>query len=145
MRFNNANKIRKDALRIEKGIQSMVTVLGNDMLNHFVESFRNQGFEDSTVEKWKPRKRAERGRSRAILVKTGDLRRSLRKVKVTRDSVTIASDKPYAEIHNNGLYGRAWGRHSFKMPKRQFMGESVNLKSRLRQKLNARINRLFNG
>lgn len=82
----------------------MVTVMGVESNKHFVKSFRNQGFTDTTLEKWKPRKRTERSRSgsRAILVKSGNLRRSVRWRKYGKNAVINYSNLPYAKVHNEG-------------------------------------------
>ena len=50
-------------------------------------------------------KKDDKRAGRAILVKSGDLRRSIRFDTVNKSnlSVRIASDLPYARIHNEGL------------------------------------------
>lgn len=85
-------------------LESSLIQIGNEAKNHFVGSFRLQGFQDKTVEKWKPRKKEDKRAGRAILVKSGDLRRSIRRENLNKMklSVTIATDLPYARIHNEG-------------------------------------------
>lgn len=125
-----------------------VKVVAVTALNHCKDSFRNQGFTDSQLEKWvEPQRRqmdsegadykydmakywggkravlySKADRTRAILVKSGDLRRSLKVVKAIWPVVQISSDLPYAAIHNNGgpIRGGA-------MPKRPFMGNSKKM------------------
>jgi len=79
------------------------------------------------------------------LVKSGDLRRSIRFDTVNKAnlSVRIASDLPYAKIHNDGLTGRAWGKAPFKMPKRQFIGDSWNLNEKVKKILITNIDKGF--
>ena len=69
------------------------------------ERFRDQAWLDETKHRWKPRKQPRRGgkkRSQTLLVDTGRLKRSIRKISVTPNRITIGSDVPYATIHNYG-------------------------------------------
>jgi phage gpG-like protein len=105
MANNNAKILKADRLKAEKEIKSMVTIMGNDALNHFESSFRNQGFTDQTLRKWKPRKRKERGKNlkiRNILTQTGRLRRSLKRNRIGQYAIRISTNVPYANIHNEG-------------------------------------------
>lgn len=116
---NEARKIQQAQIRLQKQLKAFVSVMGTEAKNHFVKSFRNQGFEDETIKRWQSRKgeisggiarvrKKDKG-SRAILVKSGDLRRSIRVISKNYDSVTLGSDLPYAQIHNDGgvVYRRA--------------------------------------
>lgn len=149
---NEARKIQMAQIKLQKSLNDFVTIMGTDAKNHFVKSFRNQGFEDETIQKWQPRKRksyrTRNGRvvddtNRAILVKTGDLRRSIRVISRSYRTIVLGSDLPYAQIHNDGLNGLAYGKHPFKMPKRQFIGHSKKLIDKLRDKLDKRIVNVF--
>lgn len=104
MSNKNAHILKEAREKAKKEIKGMVTIMGNDALNHFEASFRNQGFTDESLVKWKPRKRTERSRGgfRAILTKTGRLRRSLRRFKIGQYAIRIATNVPYATIHNEG-------------------------------------------
>jgi phage gpG-like protein len=81
--------------------------MGNDAVRHFKKSFRNGGFTDATLVRWKKREKKEKGKHRAVLVKTGALRRSIRVVKKSFNSVTIGSRTAgdYGEVHNEGYRG----------------------------------------
>lgn len=87
-----------------KALENAMVEVGNTAKNHFVLNFRKQGFDDKVVEKWKPRKKADKRAGRAILVKTGDLRRSIIRHPENRKalSVKISTDLAYAKIHNEG-------------------------------------------
>lgn len=108
--------------------------------------------------KWEPRKRKGKG---SLMIKSGRLKRSIRKLKVTRNSVTIGTDVPYAEIHNEGgtinksvnvsTHSRTRkGRtervrsHTRKMnvtmPERRFIGESKALTKRIERMLEKKMN-----
>ena len=85
-------------------LENAMVEIGNAAKSFFVENFRKQGFDDKNVEKWQPRKKADKRAGRAILVKTGDLRRSIIRNPANRAalSVKISTDLPYAKVHNNG-------------------------------------------
>ncbi len=99
-----------DLARIEYQLQRYLSQIaprkiGRTALNHFDDSFRNEGFTDSSLSKWAARKpnmlKPETKKEKRILVQTGTLRRSLRLI-ATDKSVIISTDVPYAEIHNEG-------------------------------------------
>jgi len=147
---NQAQKILKQQRQLQRAMREFIPIMANDALNHFKGSFRNQGFTDRTIEKWPRRKREDktfrrRGTTRAILVRTGTLKRSLRVSERTLTSVTIASSTPgeYGQVHNEGLLS---GRKNatFKQKTRKFIGNSHKLTQKLRGKLNSRIKRAWN-
>lgn len=78
----------------------------------FVDSFRRQGwYRGRTLVKWKPRAEAKTGtgrrrKQRAILIKSGRLRRSIRIRQAQFRRVIIASEAPYAAAHNYGFKGK---------------------------------------
>lgn len=132
---NEARKISQAIKEFKAEIESMVTVMGVDATEHYKQSFVDEGFTDSGIEKWKPRKREDRKRpGRAILTDTGRLRRSIRWRKFGKLGVRIQSNVPYALRHNEGLSG---------MPKRQFVGYSAKLNNKLVSKFNSRIKAIF--
>lgn len=103
MSFNEARKIAMHLAKFQKEIDAMRTTMGVEAVNHFKRSFRNQGFTNNSLEKWQNRKKRERGRTRAILTKTGRLKRSINYIKKGRYSVIInTGNTPYAQIHNEG-------------------------------------------
>ncbi len=146
--------------KARKALENAVVEVGNTAKNFFVENFRKQGFDDKTVEKWEARKKKERkGRGskksaaelgtvrsvkagRAILVKTGDLRRSIIRVPNRAAlNVKIQTDLIYAKVHNDGL--RAGRGKGFKMPKRQFIGDSYNLNEKVKAVIVKRLDKVF--
>jgi phage gpG-like protein len=138
--------------KARKALENAMVEVGNTAKNFFVENFRKQGFDDKVVSKWKPRKRStyrtKSGRvvndtNRAILVKTGDLRRSIIRNPENRQalSVKISTDLIYAKVHNDGL--RAGRGKGFIMPKRQFIGESYNLNEKIKGVLVKRLDKVF--
>lgn len=134
----------------------LAKILPNTALNHFLEGFEQGGYQtDASQSGWPKRKRMKemkkRGervpgqvrsvtRDRALLVKTGTLRRSLKVTDSSPNLMRVASrGVRYASIHNFGLLGKAWGKWPFKMPKREFVGKSKELEL----KLNVIITRAF--
>lgn len=129
------------------------------------ESFRSESWKgDLSGQSWPPRKepsstsstRAARARRnanssqgardarRALLVKSSELIRSIQ-VQLEGDTLSVSSDKDYAQVHNEGLQsGRGAG---FKMPQRQFMpipGEAFEeLERQLAVYLEDELNRIF--
>jgi phage gpG-like protein len=142
--FAEHKKILKDIQAFKPQLEKVVDAMGVLAANHFTTSFRNQGFTDESLQSWQPRKRTERSRmgNRAILVKSGRLRRSIRSKRFGLLSVKIYTDVPYASVHNNGeRSGRGRG---FKMPKRQFIGYSGVLNRKIIAKMDVTIKRIFN-
>ena len=167
MKFNNAKKLMLTKKELQKEVKVMVEEAATMALNHFVASFRNQGFTDNGLNRWQPRdargsiSRRQRGRERngstkitlnkkgrqdagrAILVKSGLLRRSLRKHRVGVFSIAITSSgkaATYAGVHNDGLTA---GKTHFKMPMRKFVGYSSTLNRKILTKFDRRIKKVF--
>lgn len=86
------------------------------------DRFTEQGWKDSALQPWKKRKReTSRDKGRGILIKSGRLRRSI-KARAYGLNITISSDVPYAEAHNEGFKGEiseTVGSHSRKSHKRK--------------------------
>lgn len=142
-------KVLQGLMEFESQITNMVTDMGNVAYNHTMQSFRNQGFTDENLERWKPRKRNKdkRDSNRWLLIGRGSgtsgLRGSYRKVRRSLLSISIFNDKVYASVHNEGL--RAGRGRGFKMPKRQMIGHSAVMSKRIETRINTRIKRIYNG
>lgn len=78
--------------------------VGNIAVNFYKDSFRRQGFiNQGGLERWPGRKGKGKNKlKRAILVKSGRLRRSPRIIRTGLGYVVVGSDVPYARIHNEG-------------------------------------------
>ena len=115
-------------------------IIGNEVVNFSKDTFRQGGFTDAAFNPWKPRKdQSKKNQGRAILVKSGDLRRSIKK-QVSVRKVTISSNLPYAAVHNYGLKA---GRNGFTMPQRKFLGPSKTLSSKIKNTIKKEIDRVF--
>ena len=132
-----------------------------EAVNFSKERFVRKNWVDKSVTAWKPRKKSPKWHSAeqkraanrgSLMVKSGRLKRSVRKIKVTRNSVTIGTDVPYAEPHNEGVVinqvinirshsRKRKGRTStvrahrrkrkITLPERRFLGESAILMRRI--------------
>lgn len=119
-------------------------MVGVEAVNHFTESFQNEGFTDTGLEKWTevkrridPKRIDRAAASRKILTgDTGDLGRSIEakaqpgEVKITADTTAAGSDKDYAAAHNDGTTTAGRG-NSTTIPKRQFIGKSATLDKKI--------------
>lgn len=136
MAKSNKFNLKQAEQKARKALEAAIVDVGNTAKTFFVENFRKQGFDDKTVQKWKPRKVADKRAGRAILVKTGDLRRSIIRNPANRAALTvkISTDLIYAKRHNDGLKD---------MPKRQFMGDSYNLNEKVKAVIVKRLDGIF--
>lgn len=88
---------------MRKQVASLPKLVGSEVRNFALDSFKRQGFLGDTFEPWKRRK-SKKGAGRAILVKTGRLRRGWRVQQANWNAVIIANDVPYAKAHNDGFF-----------------------------------------
>lgn len=131
MAFNFDKKIKKfQALK-----RNLPAQIGNMAKNHFVNSFRVQGFDDEGVDPWQVRTTKDKSdrresTSRAILVKTGHLRRSIRVRVATFSNIEVGSyGVPYAKYHNSV---------DAKI-RRRFVARSRSLTRKIQRKINRDI------
>lgn len=157
---DKAKAYRKFQRKIPRRIAGTAT-------SFFKDNFRRQGFPQGRgrFDRWPRRKPGTRRDSgRAILVDSGNLKRSVRKQTVRQGYVTVGTDVPYAAIHNQG--GRISGQQrvrehtrrtrtgrttvqahtrnvDIQMPQRQFMGNSQALNTRLRRMILQELRKVF--
>lgn len=136
MAKSNKFNLKQAEQKARKALEAAIVDVGNTAKVFFVESFRKQGFDDKNVQKWKPRKRTtyktKSGKvvddtTRAILVKTGDLRRSIIRNPANRAalSIKISTDLPYAKVHNDGETINVSGRKGSGTITRSIRGSAV--------------------
>lgn len=140
-----------------KLLQHLPKVAGETATNFFKDSFDRQGFIDKSFKKWASRKHPARHK---ILQKTLFLKESIGVSAINKTSVSVGTDVDYAQIHNEGgtvkvpitkksrrffwyMYKQTDDKHwkymalskktefTFKIPKRQFIGNSEFLMNRL--------------
>ncbi|MDR3132683.1 MAG: phage virion morphogenesis protein [Prevotellaceae bacterium] len=139
---NLIEKCKKIQHYLNSGVFETV---GNEAVSHYKKSFRDEGFTDRNLKKWKEVKRRINPRNpkaadatRPILTgKTADLGESIKWGREGR-KVVIKSDKVYAKVHNEG--GRAGRGKGFKMPKRQYIGKSAELTKKINTKVGKQLN-----
>lgn len=144
-------KIEGDGLKKLNSLQrapflrKMVKEAGVIAIRFSKDRFVHKNWLDKTRKPWQKRERHDRG---SLMIRTGRLKRSIRKVREGAFYVVIGTDVPYAQIHNEGgqikknVRVRAHRRRTkrgmvpveahqrkmnLKMPKRQFLGDSAFL------------------
>lgn len=80
-------------------LQRMTNEAGVIAVNFSKDRFRFKNWIDKTAEKWQARKRPDRG---SLLLRTGRLKRSIRKIASGDYYVVVGTDVPYAQLHNEG-------------------------------------------
>lgn len=77
--------------------------VGSIAVKHMQLNFRLQGWTPGNITlPWKNRKKREGRKKRAILIKSGALRRSIRTLDSGLGFVKIGTNMPYSKIHNEG-------------------------------------------
>lgn len=124
----------------------MTSEFGTVAVNFTKERFVRKDWFNQVHETWKPRKRRDRG---SLMVRTGRLKRSIRKISSGDGYVIIGSDVPYAAIHNEGgkttksvyvsAHTRRKTRHAIsaktgkKLKKKVDSGDVIRVKSHVRK------------
>ena len=97
--MNESKKITDDLqCRINRLIRVTMKDIKVEALDEFDRNFEREAFFN---DKWARRKYND-DESRGLLIKTGNLRRSITGRITDRDSVVIETTQPYAKIHNEG-------------------------------------------
>lgn len=81
-------------------LRQLTTETGAIAVNFSKQRFRDKNWVNRGRESWEQRKRKERKGS--LMVKSGRLKRSVRKISQGSYYVLIGTDVPYAQIHNEG-------------------------------------------
>lgn len=136
-------------------------VVGKEAVDHFKESFMNEGFTDSTVQKWPEVERRKpdsqwygfssvnkkafsqaRATDRILTGETNELRNSIDYF-LSPGRVTVGTDKVYAAVHQFGQNAKVFGKTPFKMKARPFIGKSEVLNQAIREKMERDLERIF--
>lgn len=97
----------------------------------FIQSFQNKGFTDENLEAWEQDEDSTKGE---LMVKTGNLRNSIRVENVENNSAEVTSDVSYAKFLNDG---------TSRMTSRKFMGKSAKLEEAIMKNVNQTINKIL--
>lgn len=112
----------------QKKRSQLPRMIAKEAVNFSNDAFRRGGWTDDTFDPWVARKRPNKadratGRRRALLVDSGNLRRSIRASKTSFNEIRIgAYGIAYATYHNQG---------TDKMAKRKFLGKSAVLNKKI--------------
>lgn len=120
--MSNTFPVKKIEQHFRQVLMYAPTMLGNDAVNFFLDSWKRQGWLGDGLQPWRKRSsKAKRNSGRAILMDTGRLRRSIRIISVSTGTVTVGTDVPYARAHNEGFRGvvnvKAHSRNRYKKAK----------------------------
>ncbi len=137
-------------------------IIGKEAVQHYEQSFANEGFTDKTLKKWKDVKRRDpkspwygfqlgnknnfsptRASDKILTGSSKELQNSIRYV-VKTDRVTVSTDKPYAAVHQFGLNSKIFGKKTFKQTPRPFIGKSEVLEKKITQKIEDKLNKIIN-
>lgn len=155
------NIFSKEANAISRRYRLILVKVGATAVNFSKERFILGNWVDRTRQPWKARKVEDKGEKRAILVSSGQLKKSIRVVRISGNRITIGTDVKYAKIHNEGgvinnnVSVRQHNRRTksgklakvkghkrkmnIKMEKRQFLGPSAILERRIERVLDKEI------
>ncbi|NCB68477.1 MAG: virion morphogenesis protein [Bacteroidia bacterium] len=127
-------------------------IIGTEAVNHFKQSFVNEGFTDKTLEKWPE---VERRKPESAWYKKGaDSARKILSgpVKELQDSLTfqyiadgvkISSPKIYAPVHQFGETANVFGKKPFTMKARPFIGHSEVMKVNIENEIQTEIKKII--
>jgi len=119
----------------KREIAILPSILGEVARRHFTVSFTKlDGFNDSPFQRW-PNRKGNKDPGRKLLVLTSRLKNGIKKKLVAGGGVKIVNSVKYAATHNDGLRVRKRGGGFFKMPQRQFIGESNILNKRTEKEI----------
>lgn len=99
------DKVMKNVQRLK---QTLPVLLANQAQTFFVASWKKQGWDDKSVQRWPKRQdQGPKSQGRAILVKSGKLRRAVGQSirSKTFEKIQLVVALPYAAVHNDGYKG----------------------------------------
>lgn len=123
-------------------------IIGDEAVNHFKQSFVNEGFTDKTLEKWpeverrKPestwyKKGANAGR-KILSGQTKELQDSTSYTYIA-DGVRVTNATVYASVHQFGEPANVFGKKPFTMKARPFIGRSEVMMQKINNEILSEI------
>ena len=100
------------------------------------ERFIRKNWVNDRKKKWPERKRKTRG---SLLVQSGRLKRSIRKIRSGNGFVLIGTDVPYAEIHNEGGHINKTVQVKAHTRRRTVKRQTTNIRTRKTRTLKGRV------
>jgi phage gpG-like protein len=130
-------------------------IAGKMAVDFFKQSFINEGFTDTSLERWPevkrrqdPRVRGARATRKILTGDTGDLGESITYHIRPPSEVVIKAEAysktgfNYAPVHNEGVTD-AGRNHNVVIPKRQFIGYSATLDKQIEQEIENKLSDLW--
>jgi len=128
-------------------------IMGVESVNHYKDSFKNEGFTDKTLEKWQEVERRKpasdwynKGKASAgrkiLSGETKELAQSTSYTYIS-DGVRVTNATPYASVHQNGEMAKIFGKKEFTMKARPFIGKSAVLKENIETKIVSEIKNIL--
>ena len=127
-RFNNSKILKDDLDQVKRAKRTWFRWAEGESIRYYKSSFDRQGFD---YHPWVPRKRQ---RNWPILVKSGDLKNSIKVMSRGENFFVIGSDLKYAIYHNDGISPQA---------ARPFINQSPILNRTLLDRLDSLIRIIF--
>lgn len=136
-------------------------ITGMEAVAHYQDSFKNEGFTDKDLKGWDDVKRRDkdspwyghsgqtgkfsqaRTTAKILTGETSELRDSIY-FEHTDRGVRIISPTAYGRVHQFGLEAKIYGKKSFQMPARPFMGRSILLKNNIENKIKREFIKILN-
>ena len=124
-------------------------IIGEESKREFKQNFVDESFNG---QKWKDvqrrdpaspwyghsgqtgKKSESRKKAKILDGETGELRNATT-WRQNGKNVIISNDKPYAKVHNEGGIAKIYGKKTFIMPRRQFIGTSQRLEKNIHDKI----------
>lgn len=140
--------------------EDLPDIVGTEAVNHYTESFANEGFTDQSLVKWKNVKRrdpkstwygfAPYNKNRFSTTRatdkilTGDTKELQNSIRYTKQPgiVTIYTDKEYAAVHQFGKPSKIFGKKTFQQTARPFIGKSEKLENKIKQNIQYQLNKI---
>jgi phage gpG-like protein len=166
----SANKFthpfKKAEAQFRKLVNDLPMIVSSVAENEFKGNFRKQGYqENSGVIAW-PKRKNDKAQGRALLIKSGRLRRGFKK-RPTADTAVVINDVPYAKPLNEGskkrvnvkaaaykrkkpnkkkqrpvIYVRAHKRQN-NLPARPFMKDTIALRRLIDKRISSELKKLL--
>lgn len=155
--------------------QDVYEAIGIEAVRHFKMAFTDEGFTDKNLTKWSARKTKTKLQRNILTGQgSGDHLADSIDYKTTPPTVTIFTDKEYAQIHNEGgeitvttqMKKFFWAKHKeakdggdsemaeqykymalakkITIPKRQFIGNSETMMNKISEKVQRDLNKILN-
>lgn len=164
MKINDVNKLVRNKLNEIRMLKErdLPDIVGTEAVNHYRESFVNEGFTDKTTNKWQDVKRRDqtsewygfspeaakhfsptRATDKILTGESSELQNSIG-YKKKGNIVSVGTDKPYAAVHQFGLPSKIFGKKAFKMTARPFIGKSAILEKNIYSKIERELKKIIN-